>query len=172
MGKILVIAEKPSVGRDYARVLKCKQIGDRYIVTWAVGHLVELCEPEKYDPRYKKWNYQDLPIIPDTMKLQVIKGSSSKQFTIVQKLMNSDEVDSLICGTDSGREGELIFRYIYQVAKCTKPFQRLWVSSMTDEAISKGFETLKDGKDYDLLYESAKCRREADWLVGINSSRA
>ncbi len=178
MGKILVIAEKPSVGRDYARVLKCKQkgegclIGDRYIVTWAVGHLVELCEPEKYDPRYKKWNYQDLPIIPDTMKLQVIKGSSSKQFTIVQKLMNSDEVDSLICGTDSGREGELIFRYIYQVAKCTKPFQRLWVSSMTDEAISKGFETLKDGKDYDLLYESAKCRSEADWLVGINSSRA
>lgn len=178
MGKILVIAEKPSVGRDYARVLNCREkgegclIGDRYIVTWAVGHLVELCEPEKYDPRYKKWTFQDLPIIPQTMKLQVIKGSSSKQFTIVKKLMNSDQVDSLICGTDSGREGELIFRYIYQVAKCTKPFQRLWVSSMTDEAIKKGFGTLKDGQDYDLLYESARCRSEADWLVGINSSRA
>ncbi len=175
--KILVIAEKPSVGRDYARVLGCKEkgegclIGDDYIVTWAIGHLIELCEPDEYDERYKKWNYQDLPIIPETMKLQVIRGSGP-QFKILKKLMNSKEVSRIICGTDSGREGELIFRYIYQVAGCKKPFDRLWVSSMTDEAIRKGFASLKDGSEYDHLFESAKCRSEADWLVGINGSRA
>jgi len=175
--KILVIAEKPSVGRDYARVLGCKEkgegclIGEDYIVTWAIGHLIELCEPDQYDERYKKWNYQDLPIIPETMKLQVIRGSGP-QFKILKKLMNSKEISRIICGTDSGREGELIFRYIYQVAGCKKPFDRLWVSSMTDEAIRKGFAALKDGSEYDHLFESAKCRSEADWLVGINGSRA
>ena len=177
MGKVLVIAEKPSVARDYAKVLGCKEkgegclIGESYVVTWAVGHLIELCEPEAYDPRYKRWNYQDLPIIPQSIQLQVIRGAN-KQFTIVKKWMNSKEIDRIICGTDSGREGELIFRYIYQVAKCKKPFDRLWVSSMTEEAITKGFATLKDGHAYDNLYESARCRSEADWLVGINGSRA
>ncbi len=175
--KILVIAEKPSVGRDYARVLGCKErgdgclIGEDYIVTWAIGHLIELCEPDQYDERYKKWNYQDLPIIPESMKLQVIRGSGG-QFKILKKLMNSKEVSRIICGTDSGREGELIFRYIYQVAGCKKPFDRLWVSSMTDEAIRKGFAELKSGTEYDSLFESARCRSEADWLVGINASRA
>lgn len=177
MGKILVIAEKPSVGRDYAKVLGCREKGegflssDQYIVSWAVGHLIELCEPEKYDPKYKKWNYQDLPIIPDEIKLQTIRKTSS-QFQVLKKLMNSPEVDRIICGTDSGREGELIFRYIYQVAKCKKPFDRLWVSSMTEEAISRGFRDVKDGHQYDSLYQSARCRSEADWLVGINGSRA
>lgn len=177
MPKILVIAEKPSVGRDYARVLHCRQkgegclIGEEYIVTWAVGHLIELCEPEAYDPKYKRWNRGDLPIIPETMKLQVIR-QNRKQFQIVKKLMNDRQVESLICGTDSGREGELIFRYIYQIAGCHKPFRRLWVSSMTEEAITEGFRTLKDGAEYDRLYESARCRSEADWLVGMNGSRA
>lgn len=175
--KILVIAEKPSVGRDYARVLKCTQkgegclIGDDYIVSWAIGHLIELAPPDKYDERYAKWNYNDLPIIPEEIKLEVIRGSGP-QFKILKKLMNSKEVSRIICGTDSGREGELIFRYIYHVAGCKKPFDRLWVSSMTDEAIKKGFADLKDGHEYDTLYDSAKCRSEADWLVGINGSRA
>ena len=173
MGKILVIAEKPSVGRDYAKVLGCKEKGDgcligpQYVVTWAVGHLIELCEPEAYDEKYKRWNYLDLPIIPQTIQLQVIKNAK-KQYGIVKKLMNSKEIDRIVCGTDSGREGELIFRYIYLMAKCKKPFDRLWVSSMTEEAITKGFQTLKNGHEYDNLYESARCRSEADWLVGIN----
>ena len=177
MGKTLVIAEKPSVGRDYARVLGCKTRGegcltsDEYIVSWAIGHLIELCEPEKYDPKYKKWDFAALPIIPNPMKLQTIRKTSS-QFQVLKKLMNSPEVDRIICGTDSGREGELICRYIDQMAKCRKPFDRLWVSSMTDEAISKGFREVKEGRAYDSLYESAKCRSEADWLVGINGSRA
>lgn len=177
MGKILVVAEKPSVARDYARVLGCKEkgdgclIGDSYVVTWAVGHLIELCQPEVYDARYKRWNIQDLPIIPKEIRLQVIRGAN-KQFTIVKKWMNHKEIDKIICGTDSGREGELIFRYIYQMAKCKKPFDRLWVSSMTEEAITTGFQNLKDGHAYDSLYESARCRSEADWLVGINGSRA
>lgn len=177
MSRILVIAEKPSVGRDYARVLHCNEkgegclMGSEYIVTWAVGHLVELCEPETYDERFKRWNRRDLPIIPQSMRLQVIK-QNKKQYQIVKKLMNDKDISSLICGTDSGREGELIFRYIYQMAGCKKPFQRLWVSSMTNEAITEGFQKLKDGREYDLLYESARCRSEADWLVGMNGSRA
>ena len=177
MGKILVVAEKPSVARDYAKVLGCKEkgdgclIGQTYVVTWAVGHLIELCGPERYDEKYKRWNFQDLPIIPKEIQLQVIRGAN-KQFTIVKKWMNHKEIDKIICGTDSGREGELIFRYIYQMAKCKKPFERLWVSSMTEEAITAGFQNLKDGHAYDHLYESARCRSEADWLVGINGSRA
>lgn len=177
MGKILVVAEKPSVGRDYAKVLGCKEkgegclIGPQYVVTWAVGHLIELCEPEAYDEKFKRWNYRDLPIIPQIIQHQVIKNAK-KQYGIVKKLMNSKEIDRIVCGTDSGREGELIFRYIYLMAKCKKPFDRLWVSSMTEEAITKGFQTLKNGHEYDNLYESARCRSEADWLVGINGSRA
>lgn len=177
MGKILVIAEKPSVGRDIARVLGCKEkadgciTGERYIVTWAMGHLVELLMPEDYDDKYKKWSLDDLPIIPEPMKIKPVK-KTIKQFNIIKKLMHSKEVDSLICATDSGREGELIFRYIYEAAGCKKPFKRLWISSMTDEAIKKGFESIRPGEEYDKLYYSAKCRSEADWLVGMNASRA
>ena len=177
MSRTLVIAEKPSVARDYARVLKCTQKGegclfnDEYVVTWAIGHLIELCEPEAYDEKYKRWNRADLPIIPEQMKLRVIRGSGP-QFKIVKKWMRDDDIDRIICGTDSGREGELIFRYIYQMAGCKKPFDRLWVSSMTNEAIREGFDSLKNGQEYDSLYESARCRSEADWLVGMNGSRA
>lgn len=177
MGKILVIAEKPSVARDIARVLQCKQKGEgflygqKYIVCWAIGHLVTLADPEEYDDKYKKWKKETLPILPEQMKLKIIK-KTAPQLKILKKLMNSKEVDSLICATDSGREGELIFRYIYDIVKCKKPFQRLWISSMTDIAIKEGFSKLKNGKEYDNLYISAKCRAEADWLVGMNATRA
>ena len=177
MGQILVIAEKPSVGRDIARVLQCNQrgngclIGNGYTVTWAVGHLVTLEEPDEIDPKYKKWSNDTLPILPETIPLKVI-SSSRDQFKIVKELMNSSSTDSLICATDAGREGELIFRYIYEKAGCKKPFSRLWISSMTDEAIRDGFRDIKPGSAYDGLYRSAKCRSEADWLVGMNASRA
>ena len=171
MGKIVVVAEKPSVGRDIARVLGCRTggdgclIGDRYIVTWAVGHLVTLKEPDELDPKYEKWSFSTLPILPETIPLKV-------QYSKVKKLINDKETDSLICATDAGREGELIFRYIYEMAGCKKPFQRLWISSMTDEAINEGFRDIRPGTDYDGLYESARCRSKADWLVGMNASRA
>ena len=177
MGKILVIAEKPSVARDIAKVLKASQkgdnclIGEKYVVSWAVGHLVTLAEPEDYDEKYKKWNFSTLPILPEEMKLKAIQQTRS-QLKVLHKWMNSAEIDSLICATDSGREGELIFRYIYEITKCKKPFERLWISSMTEEAIKEGFAALKDGREYDLLYSSAKCRSEADWLVGMNATRA
>ncbi len=177
MSKILVIAEKPSVARDIARVLQCKQkgegflYGEKYIVCWAIGHLVTLADPEEYDDKYKKWKKETLPILPEQMKLKVIQ-KTAPQLRILKKLMNSTEVDSLICATDSGREGELIFRYIYEIVKCKKPFQRLWISSMTDIAIKEGFSKLKNSKEYDNLYISAKCRAEADWLVGMNATRA
>ena len=178
MGNTVVIAEKPSVARDIARVLGCKKNGNgfiagdnNYIITWAVGHLAVLCEPEDYDKKYKKWYFRDLPIVPDKMIIKPAKATED-QFNIIKNLINSPKTDLLICATDSGREGELIFRYIYELAKCNKPFKRLWISSMTDEAIKNGFANLKDGNDYDKLYESAKCRSEADWLVGINASRA
>ena len=177
MGKILVIAEKPSVARDIAKVLKANQkgdgclIGENHVVSWAVGHLVTLAEPEDYDEKYKKWNFSTLPILPEEMKLKEIQQTRS-QLKVLHKWMNSAEIDSLICATDSGREGELIFRYIYEITNCKKPFERLWISSMTEEAIKEGFATLKDGREYDLLYTSAKCRSEADWLVGMNATRA
>jgi len=177
LGKTLIIAEKPSVGRDIAKVLKCKSKGDgylysdEYIISWAVGHLVALADPQDYDPSLKKWSLGSLPIIPASFQLKPIQ-SSKKQLDVLKKLMASKEVDSLICATDSGREGELIFRYIYDYAKCRKPFRRLWISSMTDKAITEGFDKLKPGSEYDNLYRSAKCRSEADWLVGINASRA
>lgn len=177
MGKILVIAEKPSVARDIAKVLQAKQkgegclIGERYVVSWAVGHLVTLAEPEEYDEKYKKWNFSTLPILPEEMQLKAIKQTRD-QLKILHSWMHKREIDSLICATDSGREGELIFRYIYEITKCKKPFRRLWISSMTEEAIKEGFRTLKDGREYDLLYTSAKCRSEADWLVGMNATRA
>ncbi len=176
-GNILVVAEKPSVGRDLARVLGCKQkkegfiAGEKYIVTWAIGHLVSLSEPEDYDPSYKKWSLKTLPIIPAEMKLKEVKGVK-KQFKVVKMLMNSTEISSIICATDAGREGELIFRYIYRLSECEKPFYRLWVSSMLDAALMEGFRHLKPGSDFDHLFESARCRSEADWLVGINATRA
>ena len=177
MGKIVVLAEKPSVGRDIARVIGCTTrgdgclIGEQYIVTWAVGHLVTLAEPDEMDEKYKKWSFATLPILPETIPLKVISATKS-QFSTVKKLINDKETDSLICATDAGREGELIFRYIYEKAGCKKPFRRLWISSMTDEAIREGFQSIRPGNDYDGLYESARCRSKADWLVGMNASRA
>lgn len=177
MGKILVIAEKPSVARDIARVLRCNEKGEGYlygqdyIVSWAIGHLVTLAEPEEYDKKYQKWKKETLPILPDKMQLKVVK-QTAPQFRILKDLINSAKVDRLICATDSGREGELIFRNIYEKTGSRKPFQRLWISSMTDIAIEEGFSKLKDGREYDNLYLSAKCRSEADWLVGMNSTRA
>ena len=177
MGKILVIAEKPSVAKDIARVLGCKERkegfleGENYIVSWAIGHLVTLADPEDYDEKYKKWKRETLPILPKKMVLKAVK-KTQPQLKILKKLMNSKEVDSLICATVSGREGELIFRYIYEMVNCKKTFQRLWISSMTDIAIQEGFARLKDGREYDNLYLCAKCRSEADWLVGMNATRA
>lgn len=177
MGKTLIIAEKPSVARDIASVLKVKGkgdsclVGDAYIISWAIGHLVGLSDPEAYNPAYKKWAKAHLPIMPDKMSLTPMPKTKS-QLSTLKKLMNSAEVSQIVCATDSGREGELIFRYIYDYVKCKKPVSRLWISSMTNEAIKEGFERLKPSGEYDNLYKSAKCRSEADWLVGINASRA
>lgn len=174
---IVVVAEKPSVGRDLARVLKCGQRGEgflrgeTYLVTWAVGHLVTLCEPDELDERYKKWRMEDLPILPEKIPTKVISKTKS-QFSIIKKLINAEETERVICATDAGREGELIFRLIYQQAKCKKPVDRLWISSMTDEAIREGFAALRPAAEYDGLYRSATCRSQADWLVGMNASRA
>ncbi|HHX60360.1 MAG TPA: DNA topoisomerase III [Epulopiscium sp.] len=177
MGKKLIVTEKPSVARDIARVLGAKSKGDgclmssEYVVTWAIGHLVTLLEPDEYDPKYKKWSLETLPILPAEMKIKPIPRTKS-QFQIIKKFMKDEDVESIICATDSGREGELIFRYIYEHVKCKKPVERLWISSMTDEAIKKGFQSLKSSTHYDTLYHSAKCRSEADWLVGMNATRA
>ena len=173
----LIVAEKPSVARDIARVLGAKTSGDGcisgngYIVTWALGHLVSLKEPDEIDERYKKWRMEDLPILPETIPTKVLPKTKS-QFSIVKKLMNDKEVTDIVCATDSGREGELIFRYIYGQAGCKKPCKRLWISSMTDASIRAGFQNLRPSSDYDALYRSARCRSEADWLVGMNASRA
>ena len=177
MPKKLIVAEKPSVARDIARVLGVKGrgegclLGDAYIVTWAIGHLVSLCEPGEVDERWARWDMADLPMLPEQIPLKVLPGTKS-QFAVIKKLMRDRDVDGLICATDSVREGELIFRYIYQMAGCSKPVQRLWISSMTDAAIKQGFADLKPASHYDSLYESARCRSEADWLVGMNASRA
>ena len=141
------------------------------MVTWAIGHLVALKEPEELDERYRRWRAEDLPILPERMQLKVLPKTRA-QFSVVKKLMNSREIRSIICATDSGREGELIFRYIYEMAGCQKPVERLWISSMTDEAIRAGFAALRPASRYDALYQSARCRSEADWLVGMNASRA
>ncbi|MBQ1945402.1 MAG: DNA topoisomerase III [Clostridia bacterium] len=174
---IVIVAEKPSVARDIARVLGCKQsgegciIGENYTVTWALGHLVTLCEPDEIDEKYKKWRMDLLPMLPDTLPTKII-SKTRKQFTVVKKLINDKTTERLICATDAGREGELIFHYIYTQAKCTKPVDRLWISSMTDEAIREGFANLKPAEEYLGLRKSAVCRSEADWLVGMNASRA
>jgi len=173
----LVVAEKPSVARDIARVLGARDkgenclIGGGYVVTWAIGHLVTLKEPQELDERYTKWRANDLPILPKRMETKVIKKTGA-QFRSVKKLLNDKETQTVVCATDSGREGELIFRYIYEQAGCKKPVMRLWISSMTDEAIRQGFENLRPSSDYDALYASARCRADADWLIGMNATRA
>ena len=177
MSKKLIVAEKPSVARDIARVLGVKGkgegylSGDDYIVTWAIGHLVSLSEPGETNPAWLKWSMAQLPMLPESIPLKVLPKTKA-QFAVIQKLMRDKEVASVICATDSAREGELIFRYIYRMAGCTKPVERLWISSMTDAAIRQGFAELKPASAYDALYESARCRSEADWLVGMNASRA
>ncbi|MBQ4604385.1 MAG: DNA topoisomerase III [Clostridia bacterium] len=177
MAKTLVLTEKPSVARDTARVLGCKKngngciIGDKYIITWALGHLVTLADPEAYDNKYKTWRMEDLPMLPQNMKLIVI-GQTSKQFKAVSSLLSSSEVDKVVIATDAGREGELVARWIIKKANCRKPMMRLWISSQTDKAIKEGFAALKPASQYDNLYRSAQCRAEADWLIGLNVSRA
>ena len=177
MGKTLVLAEKPSVARDIARVLGCKQKGDgciigpNYIITWALGHLVTLADPDAYDDRYKAWRLEDLPMLPDKMKLVTIK-QTAKQYRAVSALMKREDVDKLVIATDAGREGELVARWIMTKAHCKKPAYRLWISSQTDKAIKEGFQNLKPAKEYDNLYHSAQARAEADWLVGLNTTRA
>lgn len=175
--KSLVIAEKPSVARDIARVLKCnKNIngaieGSQYIVTWGLGHLITLADPEDYDKKYKDWNMEDLPMMPEKFKLEIIK-QTAKQFQAVKEQIHRKEVDQIIIATDAGREGELVARLILEKAGNHKPLKRLWISSVTDKAIREGFMNLKDGVEYQNLYDAAMCRAEADWLVGINATRA
>lgn len=172
----LVIAEKPSVAQSIAKILGATSRkdgyaeGNNYIVSWCVGHLVELAPADSYDEKYAKWRYGDLPILPALWQYQV-SSSTKKQFDVLKKLLNDSRVDSVICATDAGREGELIFRLVYDKAKCKKTIKRLWISSLEDTAIQKGFENLKDGKEYDNLYEAALCRAKADWIVGINATR-
>lgn len=172
----LVIAEKPSVAQSIAGVLGATERkdgymeGNDYIVSWCVGHLIELAQPESYDEALQKWTYESLPIIPDTWKHEV-KSDTKAQYKVLYQLMHDNRVDSVVCATDAGREGELIFRLIYNMAGCDKPMQRLWISSMEESAIKEGFSNLRPGCEYDRLYESALCRQEADWLVGINGTR-
>lgn len=172
----LVLAEKPSVAQSIAKVIGATKRhdgyleGNDYVVSWCVGHLVELVNPEVYDEKYNKWNYDDLPILPKRWKYEV-SASTRKQFAVLKKLMKRDDVESLVCATDAGREGELIFRLVYHQCGCRKPFERLWISSMEDSAIKKGFENLEPSTKYDSLYESALCRERADWIVGINATR-
>ena len=177
MSKIAVLAEKPSVGRDLARVLQCNQKGNgyfegsKYIVTWALGHLVTLADPEAYDEKYKSWRLEDLPMLPPQLKLVVIK-QSGKQYSIVKEQLNRKDVSEIVIATDAGREGELVARWIIEKAHVHKPIKRLWISSVTDNAIKEGFSKLKPGKEYENLFASAVARAEVDWLVGINATRA
>ena len=172
----LVIAEKPSVAQSLARVIGATKRqdgyleGNGYLVSWCVGHLVELSAPERYDERFVKWRLEDLPILPERFLYEVSTGTS-KQYQILKGLMERPDVESLVCATDAGREGELIFRLVYNQCRCKKSFERLWISSMEDAAIREGFEKLKPGTAYDALYEAALCRERADWIVGMNATR-
>ncbi|HFH7476733.1 TPA: DNA topoisomerase 3 [Streptococcus agalactiae] len=176
MEHILVIAEKPSVAISIAKVIGATKKkdgyyeGNGYKVSWCIGHLIQMANPDAYDEKYAKWNISDLPIIPKEYKFEVAKATK-KQFNILKKLMNDKEIDTVINACDAGREGESIFRLVYNEAKCKKKMQRLWISSMEDSAIKEGFSNLKNGKDYDKLFESAQARAIADWLVGMNISR-
>ncbi len=172
----LVITEKPSVARAYADALGVKEAkdgfieGNGYIISWCVGHLIELAQADSYDAALKKWSYSSLPIMPDKWQYEVKKDTKA-QFKVLKKLMHEKEVDEVICATDAGREGELIFRLVYEMAGCDKPIKRLWLSSMEESAIRDGFNNLKPGHMYNDLYKSALCRQQADWLVGINGTR-
>ena len=172
----LVITEKPSVAASIAAVMGADKKksgyieGGGYLVSWCVGHLVELADAAAYDERFTKWRREDLPIMPDEWQYALSSGKE-KQFNILRELMKRPDVESLVCATDAGREGELIFRFVYHMAGCKKPFTRLWISSMEESAIREGFQNLKDGREYDNLYHSALCRAKADWLIGINATR-
>ncbi len=174
----LVIAEKPSVGNSIAKVIGANKHrsegyteGGNYIVSWCYGHLVSLSSPEEYDKRYcKPWKFSNLPILPEEFKWTVAE-STAQQFEVLKNLMHRDDVDEIICATDAGREGECVFRYVYYQAGCTKPFKRLWISSMTDEAIKDGFNNLREGSEYDALYRSGLARNKADWIVGMNATQ-
>lgn len=172
----LVIAEKPSVAKSIADALGGldKQDGyfegGGYLVSWCVGHLIELAEPESYGDQWKKWTYESLPVNPEHWQYE-IKEDTKEQYDVLYGLLHDSRVDKVVCATDAGREGELIFRLVYNKASCNKPMKRLWISSMEESAIREGFENLKPGSDYDHLYHSALCRQEVDWLVGINGTR-
>ncbi|WP_270270871.1 DNA topoisomerase 3 [Enterocloster clostridioformis] len=176
MNITLVIAEKPSVAQTIAAALGVKNKkdgymeGGGYLISWCVGHLVQLAEAAAYGEQYKKWSYDSLPILPETWQYDVSKGKE-KQFHILKELLNRADVSEVVNACDAGREGELIFRFVYEVAGCKKPIRRLWISSMEESAIREGFSHLKDGKEYDPLYQSALCRAKADWLIGINATR-
>jgi DNA topoisomerase-3 len=181
MGKTLVIAEKPSVGRDLAGALpdafttskdKTHITGENYVITWAIGHLVGLAQPEVYDEKLKKWRYADLPIVPKKFKLVPNDEKSKKQLSVIHKLLRSDEIETVVNACDAGREGELIFAYVYETAKVKKPVKRLWLSSMTRKAIQEAFERLRDGEEMQPLEAAARSRSEADWIVGMNATRA
>lgn len=172
----LVIAEKPSVAASLAKVLGVGKKKDGFwegedeLISWCLGHLVELASADSYDPRYSKWEQEDLPILPAVWQYTVAPDTK-KQFTVLQKLMHREDVEYVVNACDAGREGELIFRLVYEQSSCKKPVKRLWISSMEDEAIRKGWEHLLDGDNYDNLYQAALCRSKADWLVGINATR-
>src|SRR4051812_28029190 len=174
---IAVVAEKPSVGRDLANALGATRRGEGtlsgngYVVTWAIGHLVGLAEPEGIHPEWKRWRRDDLPLLPERWPLTVFE-STRAQFEIVRRVLNAPDVESVICATDAGREGELIFRFIYEAAKCRRPVSRLWISSLTESAIREGLRRLRPARDYDALANAALGRSRADWLVGMNLSRA
>lgn len=177
MSKFLVIAEKPSVAQSYAKNLSAYKREDGYlegescIVSWCLGHLAEYAQPEEYDPKYEKWQFDDLPILPEAWKLKVSKDKK-KQFEVIKTLMNRSDVEYLVNGCDAGREGELIFQRVYVLAGCRKPVKRLWISSMEDAAIQKGFQTMKSEEEYKNLCMAAVCRAQADWLIGMNGTRA
>ena len=177
MSKFLVIAEKPSVAQSYAKNLSAYKREDGYlegescIVSWCLGHLAEYAQPEEYDPKYEKWQFDDLPILPEVWKLKVSKDKK-KQFDVLKGLMNRSDVEYLVNGCDAGREGELIFQRVYVLAGCRKPVKRLWISSMEDAAIQKGFQTMKSEEEYKNLCMAAVCRAQADWLIGMNGTRA
>ena len=177
MSKFLVIAEKPSVAQSYAKNLSAYKREDGYlegescIVSWCLGHLAEYVQPEEYDPKYEKWQFDDLPILPEAWKLKVSKDKK-KQFDVLKGLMNRSDVEYLVNGCDAGREGELIFQRVYVLAGCRKPVKRLWISSMEDAAIQKGFQTMKSEEEYKNLCMAAVCRAQADWLIGMNGTRA
>src|SRR5918999_3867377 len=181
MGKTLVIAEKPSVGRDLAAALpdsfksskdKTYLEGDDYVITWAVGHLVGLAPPDDYDPKLKKWRFADLPILPEQFRLVPDDERAKKQRNAIHRWLRDDDVDLVVNACDAGREGELIFAYVYETAGVDKPVKRLWLNSMTATAIGEAFEALRDGEEMKPLEAAARSRSEADWVVGMNATRA